>query len=503
MNSRNLSTRAYVSAAFFVALAFAIRLALGPLIQERSPFLLFVLAVLASAVMHGRGPALLAVALSTVAGLWAFIEPHYELKLVAVDAATNLAAFLATCIGVMILTERLRHAQAAELIAQAKAQVGALRYEALINSIEAGFSLVELQFDEAGRAKDFVFIEVNPSFERQVGLVDAQGKSVRQLLPALEEHWFETYGRVALTGDSIRFESGSEALGRWFDVYAVPMSGTKPHEVGVLFNDITARRQAEEQVKQLNRDLEKLVEERTRRLEQTVDDLDAFAYTVSHDLRAPLRGIEGFARILRDEHAEQLGERGRAYATRIYMAAERMDQLIQDLLAYSRLSRVDLDLKTVELETVIDQVLADHAAMISAEQATVVVERPMPAVRGARAVLIQIVANLLTNALKFVPRGRKPHVILRTQTRGERVCLYVEDEGIGIEDEFRSRIFNVFERLHGQEHYTGTGIGLAIVRKAAERLGGAAGVDPRDGGGSRFWVELAAGKADRPERKPQ
>lgn len=379
--------------------------------------------------------------------------------------------------------------------AAAAIREGEARYRTLIESIEAGFSLVELIFDEAGRPIDYRFIEVNPAFERQTGLRGVVGRRVRAVIPELEEHWVETYGRVALTGKSKRFENGSEPLKRWFDVYAVPVGDQAPYRVGILFNDISERRRAEEEVRRLNRDLEAMVAERTRRLEETVAELDAFAYTVSHDLRAPLRGIEGFARILHEEHAEALGTRGQRYARRIYAAAERMDQLIQDLLTYSRLSRADLELKCIGLDAVVNSTLESHRALIEETGAEVLIHRPMPSVHGNRVLIAQVVANLLTNAIKFVPEGSTPRVEIAASGTGGRVRLSVEDNGIGIEPEFRDRIFNVFERLHGQEHYTGTGIGLAIVRKGAERLGGTAGVEPSSEG-SRFWVDLPAAEQE-------
>ncbi len=370
------------------------------------------------------------------------------------------------------------------------------RYRTLIEAIDAGFSLVELRFDDAMRPLDYVFVEVNPAFERQTGLVGAIGRTARELIPGLEKHWFETYGQIALTGKSIRFENHSEAMGRWFDVHAVPVGNQAPYRVGILFNDVTERRRAEEEVRRLNRNLEALVEERTRRLEETIAELDAFAYTISHDLRAPLRGIEGFARILNEDYAPEMGPEAQRYARRIAAAAERMDLLIQDLLAYSRLSRADLERKRVDLDAVVEGVLQDHRAVLDAAGAEVLVERPLPAVLGTRAVLGQIVGNLITNAAKFVAAGTAPRLRIYAEPRDGMQRLWVEDNGIGIEEEYRERIFNVFERLHGQEHYSGTGIGLAIVRKGAERLGGRAGVEPGPDGGSRFWVDLPAASAE-------
>jgi len=356
--------------------------------------------------------------------------------------------------------------------------------------------------------RDLRFLEINDALAAINGLPVAAhvGRGVAEVLPETAADIVPIQRRVIETGEplegiEVRTRTAASGDERDYLVSYTPARDAAGEVVGltVAVLDITDRKAAEEEVRRLNRDLEGLVEERTKRLEETVAELDAFAYTVSHDLRAPLRGIEGFARILNEDHADALGPTGQRYAKRIYAAAERMDQLIQDLLAYSRLSRADLELKRVDLGALVDATVQDHRAVIDAAGGRVTVERPFPDVTGNRAILGQIVANLLTNALKFVEEGKAPLVRIRAERQDDRVRLCVEDNGIGVDPEYRERIFNVFERLHGQEHYSGTGIGLAIVRKGAERLGGTAGVEPGPEGGSRFWVELPA--ADRGDER--
>jgi PAS domain S-box-containing protein len=264
--------------------------------------------------------------------------------------------------------------------------------------------------------------------------------------------------------------------------------------VGVS-RDITERVRAEAEVRRLNEGLERTVAERTRELTETVTELDAFAYTVSHDLRAPLRAMEGFAAILLEDHAEELGEDARHYATRIVAAARRMDELIEDLLGYSRLSRSAVQLGPVPLGLLLRGALADVAAQVEAAGATVEVAEPLPEVVGSAAILRHMLANLIGNAAKFIPPDEKPVIRIVAEPSAAapgRVRVVVEDNGIGVLPEHRDRIFHVFERLHPDSDYPGTGIGLAIVRRGAERLGGSAGVDPRPDGarGSRFWIEL-------------
>jgi PAS domain S-box-containing protein len=225
-------------------------------------------------------------------------------------------------------------------------------------------------------------------------------------------------------------------------------------------------------------------------LKETNAELDAFAYTVAHDLRAPLRALQGFGQALLEDYADRLDTTGKDYLQRIAGAAQRMDTLIEDLLAYSRLSRVDLTLKPVPLGAVVSAVLAYLKDSLQERQAQVVVDAPLPEVIGHHSTLTQVVANLITNAVKYVAPGAQPMVSVWAVERAGCVRLCVEDNGIGIAPEHQTRIFRVFERLHGSETYPGTGVGLAIVKKGMERMGGRSGVESEVGKGSRFWVEL-------------
>ncbi len=255
--------------------------------------------------------------------------------------------------------------------------------------------------------------------------------------------------------------------------------------------------------------LEQRVAERTTALQEANSELEAFAYSVSHDLRAPLRAMQGFAQALLEDCTHQLDACGRDYAQRIGSAASRMDTLINELLTYSRLSRTDLRLQPISLTTVVAEALAELEAEIQENNALVRVEESLPEVIGHRTTLVQVLTNLLANAIKFVTPGVQPQIRVWAeelfqageaggqgrQDEGNNfecrwVRLWVEDNGIGIAPEHQQRIFRVFERLHGVDVYPGTGIGLAIVRKGAERMGGHIGVESQVGQGSRFWVQL-------------
>jgi PAS domain S-box-containing protein len=246
-------------------------------------------------------------------------------------------------------------------------------------------------------------------------------------------------------------------------------------------------------------DLEARVAQRTLALQEVNAELNSFAYSVSHDLRTPLRSMQGFAEALLEDYAPALDDTGKDYARRIVAASRRMDHLIQDLLTYSRLSRAELELRPVTLADLLRTVAVQAQELAEAGNPPVhprmeIVE-PLPEVLGHGGVLSQVFHNLFSNAIKFVAPGVVPQLTVVARTTGGRVRVTVSDNGIGIAPEHQERIFRVFERLHRLEAYPGTGIGLAIVRKGIERLGGQCGVESEPGQGSRFWVELPAAEA--------
>lgn len=243
---------------------------------------------------------------------------------------------------------------------------------------------------------------------------------------------------------------------------------------------------SKENIRKLNAELL----ERAEDLEASFKEMEAFSYSVSHDLRAPLRAVQGFAQALLEDYGAKLDPAGQDFAKRIVAAASRMDKLIQDLLAYGRLSRSELNPKPISLNKILEETISQIQTQIHESHAQITVIKPLPTVFGHRPTLVQVVENLLSNAIKFVSPGTPPQIRVRAEPHNHKMRLWIEDNGIGLPAEHAERIFRVFERLHGVETYPGTGIGLAIVKKGMERMGGATGVESELEKGSRFWIEL-------------
>jgi PAS domain S-box-containing protein len=380
--------------------------------------------------------------------------------------------------------------------------------------------------DEAQRIVLF-----NPAAEKMFGVAssEALGQSLSRFIPERfrEGHHrhVEQFGR---TGVSTRRMGalgtifGLRANGEEFPIEASISQVTIGNErlFTVILRDITRRHQAEESLRLARealevyaQQLERKVSERTTQLRETVAGLEAFSYSLSHDMRASLRAIHTFTEITLANSAQKLGAEDAGLLRRVLAAAVRMERMVRDVLAFSRVSREELKLESVDVESLILDLVV-HLPELQTPQARIKVESPLLPVKGHRASLIQCFSNLLGNAVKFVAPGVRPDVRIWTeslrrltppagspqetatsnsQPESPAVRLWVEDNGIGIEPEALGKIFDIFQRLHSE--YEGTGIGLAIVRKAVERMGGVVGVLSEPGIGSRFWIELPAGTA--------
>lgn len=272
-------------------------------------------------------------------------------------------------------------------------------------------------------------------------------------------------------------------------------AGVSTGHIGTVV-DITERKASEEALRgaqaQLHAhaaELEKKVEERTASLREAIAQMEEFSYSVSHDLRAPLRAMTAYAQALVEDYGDRLDDTARNYLERIRRSSQRMENLTYDVLTYSRVARAETELQELNLEALLRDLIA-HYPELQPAAADITIQAPLHRVRAHEPSMGQCLANLLTNAAKFVEPGVRPVIRVRTELLGERVRVWVEDNGIGVPSEFHPRLFRVFERVPTRNAYEGTGIGLAIVRKAAEKMGGRCGLESTGRDGSRFWIEL-------------
>jgi PAS domain S-box-containing protein len=373
--------------------------------------------------------------------------------------------------------------QLAFAIDRQRAEEALRRERELLQAVVDRIPVMITVYDPATRV-----LRLNHEFERVVGWsgAEAEGTSlmeqcypdpayrerVRQFMQACQEGWMDISMHT-------RYDDVIETS--WANIRLSDQS-----QVGIGI-DITQRKRTEEALRRSADLLERTVADRTARLQEMVNELEGFSYSIAHDLRAPLRALQGYSHFLLEEYHGKLDDQARGYLRRLCASAERMDRLIQDVLSYSQIVRAELPLNVVELDRLVAQVVESYPA-IQERQAQIVISAPLPPVLGNQAALTQCFSNLLANAIKFVASGVEPRVRVWAEQGEGSVRVFVQDNGIGIASDQQQKIFGIFQRA--SQAYEGTGIGLAIVKKAAERMGGSVGVISEPGQGSAFWVEL-------------
>jgi PAS domain S-box-containing protein len=402
------------------------------------------------------------------------------------DSAAPIRGASGELLGVVLVFRDVDERRAAELTS--------LRIAAIVQGTDDAI---------IGKNLKGIVTDWNPSAERIFGYTAAEmiGQPITKVIPAerLEEEPL-ILARLQRGERVDHFETvRMTKSGQPIDVSLTisPIKDSEGHVIGAskIARDITAQKAAEVALQQARAKLEEhtaelelKVRDRTEKLQGMIAELEAFSYSLSHDLRAPLRAIQSFTEIVIADYGEKIPE-GVTYLNKVVSAAARMDRLIQDVLAFARISRTDIRVAPLDVDKLVRDIIHERPEL-HAPNAHVEVRGKLLPVMGHDASLTQCLTNLLDNAVKFVAPGVSPRVEIFTTALDGKVRLSVRDNGIGIDEQGQRKLFGIFERLPTQQQYRGTGVGLAIVRKAAERMQGRAGVESAPGKGSTFWVEL-------------
>jgi signal transduction histidine kinase/CheY-like chemotaxis protein len=352
--------------------------------------------------------------------------------------------------------------------AQAALRESETRYRTLFNSIDEGFCILEAMGGPDDGVSDYRYIAANPALKVQSGIaVNVGHDTVRGLLGGEAQSWIDAFEEIRRSGEPLRAERNLVTQGRILDLYSFRLEDETNRRIGVIFTDITERKRAEAELLRANQDLEQ------------------FAYSASHDLQEPLRSVRIYSELLAQRFGPKLEGQARDFLEFLTAGATRMEMLVRDLLAYTQSGQKEHAAEPAEATEALTSALANLAAAIKTSNARVTFD-PLPAVRIHGTQLQQLFQNLIGNAIKYSRDSVTPEIHVGVAREEDRWVFSVSDNGLGIDPEYKERIFGLFKRLHTGDQYSGTGIGLAICQRIVERAHGRIWVESEIGRGSTF-----------------
>jgi PAS domain S-box-containing protein len=357
--------------------------------------------------------------------------------------------------------------------AQAALRESEERYRTLFDSIDEGFCIVEAISAHGETAADFRYIAVNPALYVQSGVSAKVGDTIRGVIPKEAQTWIDLFDNILRTGEPVRGERGLLSQGRVLDLYSFRLEDDTKRRVGVIFTDVTERKRAEAELLRANQDLEQ------------------FAYSASHDLQEPLRTVKIYSELLSRYHGENLTGDAKNFLDFVTAGASRMECLVRDLLEYTQATRLDQPEVPVDSGEALASALANLSESVRESNAQISFG-PLPLLRVHATQLQQIFQNLIGNAIKYCRPGVPPLIDIEARLESAQWRFSVSDNGIGIQSEYKERVFGLFKRLHTDDEYSGTGIGLAICQRIVERYQGLIWVESEVGKGSTFYFTLPA-----------